>query len=306
VPVRQTATSPMSAATKPVAVIIPCYEAGETLAEAVASAEPEADELVIVDDGSTDGSCLAMLRDLENRGLQVIHQQNCGLSAARMTGLAATNSPYVFPLDSDDILEPGALSELAKALDEHPLAAAAWGDLQTFGLTNYRIPSVPALDPWFVTYATLLPTSSLFRRDALAAIGGWQLRDPYEDWDMWMALAEHGFAGVYVPRVVYRYRRRAGGMMMASLGRYRDLYVELSQRHPVLFAERERNRRISPAPTALKMLVPLVARVPGLHPLRQLWVTQVLAHLFWNGGLRATTALIVQAVALRARRALLR
>jgi glycosyltransferase involved in cell wall biosynthesis len=292
---------PVSASTPQVAVIIPCYEADETLVEAVASVEPEATEVVIVDDGSTEANSRTVLREMESKGIQVVRQEHSGLSAARMAGLAATTSPYVFPLDSDDILEPGALAELANALDEHPSAAAAWGDLQTFGLTNYRIPSVPALDPWFITYATLLPTSSLFRRDALNAVGGWQLQDPYEDWDLWMALAERGFRGVYVPRVVYRYRRRTTGMMMASLGRYPDLYAGLGRRHPVLLAEREQNRSRSPAPTALKILVPWIARVPGLSPLKSMWVAQVLAHLFWNGGLRTTTALVVRALASRVR-----
>lgn len=292
---------PMNISKPQVAVIIPSYEADETLAEAVASAAPEATELVIVDDGSTHADSQRVLRAVESKGAQVVRQEHSGLSAARMTGLAATTSPYVFPLDSDDILEPGALSELATALDEHPQAAAAWGDLRTFGLTNYRVPSVPALDPWFITYTTLLPTSSLFRRDALNAVGGWQLKDPYEDWDMWMALAEHGFTGVYVPRVVYRYRRRSAGMMMASLGRYAELYAGLTRRHPALFAEREHNRRVSSAPTVLKVLVPWIARVPGLTALQRMWVAQVLAHLFWNGGLRTTTLLVARALASRVR-----
>jgi glycosyltransferase involved in cell wall biosynthesis len=291
----------MSTGSHRIAVVIPCYDAGDTLAEAVASAVPEADELVIVDDGSQDPKTLAVLADHAAQGFEVVRRENGGPAAARMSGVAATVSPYVFPLDSDDIITPGALIELANALDKHPLAAAAWGDLETFGLMNYRIPSVPTLDPWFVTYATLLPASSLFRREALTAVGGWQPPDAFEDWNLWMALAEHGFTGVYVPRVVYRYRRRREGLMMASIGRYGELYAELARQHPELFAGRERNRRLSSAPTPIKFLLPLVDRMPGLDPLKRLWVAQVLAHLFWNGGLRRTTALLVRALAARAR-----
>jgi glycosyltransferase involved in cell wall biosynthesis len=291
----------MSTRSRRIAVVIPCYDAGDTLAESVASAVAEADELVIVDDGSQDPNTLAVLADHANQGFEVVRRENGGPAAARMAGVAATVSPYVFPLDSDDILMPGALIELADALDEHPSAAAAWGDLETFGLTNYRIPSVPALDPWFVTYATLLPTSSLFRREALTAVGGWQPPDAFEDWNLWMGLAEHGLTGVYVPRVVYRYRRREEGLMMTSLERYGELYAELARQHCELFADRERNRRLSSAPAPIKFLLPLADRVPGLDPLKRLWVAQLLAHLFWNGGLRTTTSLLIRALGARTR-----
>jgi glycosyltransferase involved in cell wall biosynthesis len=278
-----------------IAVVIPCYNTGETLTEAVESAE-EADELVIVDDGSTNPRTLAALRDLEEKGCKVIHRENGGLSAARMTGVAATTSPYIFPLDADDVLEPGALEELADSLDAYPSAAAAWGDLHTFGLTNVRVPSVPALDPWFVTYASLLPASSLFRRDALSTVGGWQLFGPYGDWDMWMAFAEAGFTGIYLPRVIYRYRRHKQSMLMESLDHYDELYAELAARHHGLFANRDRNRRASSAPSSMKVLLPLIDRLPRVRPLQRLWGAQLLAHLFWNGGFRRSTVLLAQAV----------
>jgi glycosyltransferase involved in cell wall biosynthesis len=282
-----------------VAVVLTCYDAGETLLEAVSSARDESDELVIVDDGSTDPRTLALLRDLEHEGLKVVHRPNGGLSAALMTGVDATSSPYVFRFDSDDLLEPGALQELSDALDADPFAVAAWGDLETFGLTCFRVPSVPALDPWFVTYASLLPASSMFRRTALLEVGGWQLRGGYEDWDVWMALAERGYRGVYVPRVVYRYRRGRSGLLIDSIARYREHYEELRRRHVRLFADRTVNRRQSPAPRVLKLFVPLVEIFPGLSPLRKLWVVQLLTHLFWNGGIRMTFVMVVQATAAR-------
>jgi glycosyltransferase involved in cell wall biosynthesis len=278
------------------AVVIPCYNGGATLIEAVESAQPEADELVVVDDGSTDAETLAVLRGLEGRGCRVIHGENRGLSAARMVGVAATTSPYIFPLDADDVLEPGALTELADVLDAHSSAAAAWGDLRTFGLTDYRIPSVPALDPWFVTYASLLPASSLYRREALSTVGGWQLVGPYGDWDMWMAFAEAGLKGVYLPRVIYHYRRHKKSMLLGSLERFDELYAELAARHHELFANRDRNRRASSAPVSLKVAVPLMERLPRVRPLQRLWGAQLLAHLFWNGGIGTSTLLLARAV----------
>jgi glycosyltransferase involved in cell wall biosynthesis len=281
--------------------VLTCYEAGETLLETVASIRDESAELVIVDDGSTDEETLAIVQGLEQEGFSVVHRPNGGLSAALMTGVEATTSPYILRFDSDDLLEPGAVADLATALDAHPRAAAAWGDLQTFGLTTFRVPSVPVLDPWHVTYASVLPASSMFRRTALLDVGGWQLRGGYEDWDVWMALAEHGYAGVYVPRVVYRYRREREGLLFDSLARYDDHYRELRSRHTKLFEDRAVNRRHSPAPRILKTLLPHADRSSWLSRLQKVWLAQVLTHLFWNGGIWVTSKIITLGVLARLR-----
>ena len=105
------------------AVVIPCWNDGETVGDTVASARDQADELLVVDDGSTDPATLAVLERLRADGVGVLRVENGGPSAARMAGLAGTTAPYVFPLDADDELVPGALAALAHALDGHPRAA---------------------------------------------------------------------------------------------------------------------------------------------------------------------------------------
>src|SRR3954447_1515849 len=128
-----------------------------------------------------------------------------------MTGLAATDAPYVLPFSSDDVLVRGATGLLADALDANPGAAAAWGDLQSFGSASAYVPSVPALCPWHVTYMSPAPGIAAFRRELLLQAGGWQLRRGIEDWDLWMRLAAAGFSAVPLRRLVFYYRRDAGG-----------------------------------------------------------------------------------------------
>ena len=285
-----------------VAVIIPCFNEGEEVLEAAASALVDAvpRELVIVDDGSTEVITQRVLGELEADGMRVLRQANAGPSAALMAGVAATSARFVYRLDADDIVEPGALEDLADALDAHPHAAAAWGDLESFGLTNFRAPSAPALDPWYVTYASSLPSCSMFRRAALLEVGGWQFRGGIDDWDLWMSLAEHGFRGIYVPRVVYRYRRADAGLFADVQSRLEADFDELRRdRHPQLFAERARNRRRSPAPRALKVTLPVVDRLPVLARLHKIWIAQLMATLFWNGGPRVTLEMVRQGIAIR-------
>jgi len=115
-----------------------------------------------------------------------------------MTGVEATSADYVFPLDADDRLLPGALSALADKLDANPGLALVWGDYQLFGTRHYLQRTADTLDRWQITYQNDLPASALVRRSALLAAGGWELRGGYEDWDLWMALAERGERGARV------------------------------------------------------------------------------------------------------------
>ncbi|MGH3995429.1 MAG: glycosyltransferase family 2 protein, partial [Pseudonocardiaceae bacterium] len=127
-------TDPATRQTARTAVIVPCYEDGDTLQETVASVrDQEPCELVVVDDGSQAPETLRILEELESAGVTVVRQENRGVSAARMKGVAVTSAPYVFPLDADDTLVPGALTSLADVLDARPDLAAVWGFTEVFG-----------------------------------------------------------------------------------------------------------------------------------------------------------------------------
>jgi glycosyltransferase involved in cell wall biosynthesis len=249
---------------------------------------------VIVDDGSTDPATLAVLSRLEEGGARIIRRPNGGLSAAATSGVAATTAPYVFRFDADDVLVPGALGALAEALDGDPEAVVAWGDLETFGETHYRVPSVPALDPWLITFVSVLPASSLFRRSAIEETGGWRLRDGYEDWDLLMTLAEKGYRGVYVPTVVYRYRRAGTGLIADKRAEFDAHFRALQELHARLFAERDENRHRSRAPLPLQVAVRLVNMIPGLGASPRVQFAQLFTHLLWNGGFRAAWPMVRQ------------
>ena len=129
-----------------------------------------------------------------------MRKENGGLSSARMAGVAATSAPYVFPLDADDAVIPGTIAALADALDGAPDAALAWGDIQVWGEVEAELAVARSLDPWLLTYLNDIPVASLLRRTALEDAGGWSMGSGYEDWDLWLALAERGYAGIHVHR----------------------------------------------------------------------------------------------------------
>jgi glycosyltransferase involved in cell wall biosynthesis len=258
-----------------VAVIIPCHNDGQLAREAVRSTiGSEPSEVVVVDDASTEPATLEALEGLQGEGVRVIrHEHNQGLSAARMTGLQATSAPFVFPLDSDDLLAPGALRALADRLSGDPQLAVAFGDYEEFGERSRICRVPPRLDAFRIAYRNQYPVSSMFRRDALSRVGGW--RDiaglvGYEDWHLWMTLGEHGERGVHIgPGKVVLRRRIHGSRMLGDAGRrHRELYRHLRRLHPRLFSEIAAHRARTDLPRSRRWLYPILY---GARPPLAIW-----------------------------------
>jgi glycosyltransferase involved in cell wall biosynthesis len=258
-----------------IAVIVPCFNDGPFARQAVASlAAQEATEVVVVDDASSEPATLQALEALRAEGIDVVrHEVNLGLSAARMTGLRATAAPFVFPLDSDDLLVPGALRALADVLEHDPQLAVAFGDYEEFGERS-RICRVPrSLDAFRIAYRNDYPVSSMFRRDALSRVGGWRAVDGlvgYEDWHLWMTLVEHGVRGVHVGpgQVVLRRRIHGRRMLGDAASKHRELYGRLRRLHPRLFSEIAAHRARSDLPLVSRWLYPILY---GARPPLGLW-----------------------------------
>jgi glycosyltransferase involved in cell wall biosynthesis len=271
-----------------VTVLIPCFNDGATVTETVASAraQDEPVAVVIVDDGSTDTATLAVLDELEASGATVIHQSNAGTPVARTTALEAATTKFVLPLDADDILLPGAVRFLADILEDHPEAAASWGWYQRFGDETTLQQTAPTLDPWQISYMDELPATSMLRREAVAALGGWQPPNGYEDWGLWMGLAEHGWRGIGTDRVIYRYRREGVRLAHQASAQHAQKVDELRAKHPALFAARRRNWRRSRAPLALRLALPLLEVTPGLSRHHRRLLGGVASHLAHRRGVR--------------------
>lgn len=245
-----------------VAVVIPCFNDGATLEETLSSLDGQGRcEVVVVDDGSDDPETLAALDRVRTAGTRVVSQPNRGLSAARMLGVESTTAPYVQPLDADDYLAPGSLAALADALDADPRLGVAWGDQRTFGELEFTQKRTEALDPWAITYVNRL-TAGLIRREALLEAGGWVLKVGYEDWDLWMGLAELGWRGRRIDQVTYLYRISSTRMLSGARSHHADLYGQMRARHPRLFAARGASWSASGAPLRMRLLLPLVNLLP--------------------------------------------
>lgn len=253
-----------------VAVVIPCFNDGDLVAEAVASiSEEEPVEVVVVDDGSDEPITLARISALDDSGVRVVRQpRNVGIGAARTAGLAATSAPYVFALDADDLLEPGALSAMADILDRRPDTGFVWGDYVLFGAQHgsYRAPDKWL--PWTLTYVNPFPACSMFRREVLERAGGWQGR-AYEDWDLWLRLVGLEERGVTAGRVVYRRRLHGDSRLLTTArARHQDLYAELKERNAGVFARRDELRLVERPSLWKRAVYPVAFGARRVIPMR--------------------------------------
>ncbi|GAA0955801.1 glycosyltransferase [Kribbella koreensis] len=223
--------------TEPVSVIVPAYNESAGIEASVRSlvASDHPVEVIVVDDGSTDGTA-DLVESLAIPGVRVIRQANAGKPAALNTGLQASSHELVVMVDGDTVFEPDAVRMLVQPFAD-PAVGAVSGNAKVGnrgGLLGrwQHIEYVVGfnLDRRLFDLAECMPTVpgavGGFRRGALERIGGLSDVTLAEDTDLTMALCRDGW------RVVYEERARAWTEAPASLGalwrqRYRWCYGTL-------------------------------------------------------------------------------
>ncbi len=214
-----------------VAVVIPVHDDEATLADALDSVLAQslpAAEIIVVDDGSSDGS-----GDLARRygpAVRVIELPGLGPAAARNAGVAATTSPLIAFLDADDAWRSDKLARQVDALAETGavLCAADWvrGEAP---VDSAEAPlSEIGLDDLLVINRFQTSTV-LVRRHAFARTGGFSSPlDGAEDWDLWIRLARLGRV-VKIDAPLVTYRDRPAGYSK-DLRRHHDAVREIVRR----------------------------------------------------------------------------
>jgi len=246
-----------------VAVAIPAYRAGRTIAQTLQSVAEQTEtalEVVVVDDGSDDDTAdVADSFTDRIRGLRVLRCEHEGSAQARNRGLAVTTAPYVSFLDADDILHPDALRQQADFLDAHADVALVYSSVDEFDATGDGPPVVRNARPDPLTplhervlegaYACL-PSATLQRRTAAEAVDGF--REGFrcgEDFDFFVRLALAGFRMSHAPtpRLLYRVHpgQRSGDPILSrgEMLRVLDwLFAQLSRDDPRRAPLRDRLR----------------------------------------------------------------
>ncbi len=213
-------------------VIIPVYNVADYLCRSIDSvlANDTSDaEIIIVDDGSTDGISASICDEYGKRYpelIRVIHQENRGLGGARNTAIDVARGDYLFFLDSDDTIAPDTLSVIGGVIDHHRPDIAAFGFAGDDGEgTLSPVPvSAPIFDKPFTLpehpqYLLSLPSvwQRAWRRALFTENG---IRFPervwYEDIRTTVKLFAAAESIVVTDRCLYRYLQRSGSIMNSS------------------------------------------------------------------------------------------
>jgi glycosyltransferase involved in cell wall biosynthesis len=227
-----------------VTVVIPCFNYGRFLPDAVQSAlsqrggEPR---VLVVDDGSTEPLTLRELDRLP-ASVELVRQPNAGVAAARNTGLRRVLTPYAIVLDADDRLTEDALSCLRGPLDADPALGFSFGAMRFFGEWEGLL-RMPDYDPYGLLFRHTIGSTALMRSQLFEVVGGYDSRfTGYEDWDFWLAALSHGWAGQRVDAETVFYRRHGASRHFAARAAYRPTFRQLRSKHAVLYAPAGRRR----------------------------------------------------------------
>jgi glycosyltransferase involved in cell wall biosynthesis len=252
-------------------VVIPAKNGMPDVLDAVGSAlaqDPPPDEVVIAEDGSTDGTAEA-LRARFGDSVRILSDHYGSAAAARNAGWRAARSPWIALLDADDLWFAGKLARAREHLARTPEAAWFFSD------GAFRTLDGEWHTSWFALYAELpdhyvgqpvgelmdvnfiLTSSVVIRRDALEAVGGFDTRLTHaEDLDLWIRLARR-WPAVATREALVRYQHRPGGLtrqVEARLGGDVDLFGRLA-RDPSLPPELRRRARRRASLASLKLAV---------------------------------------------------
>ncbi len=246
-----------------VTFVIPCFNHGRFVAEAVRSCLAQKDasvKVVVINDGSDDGATPAACDEcakLDPARVVVMHQENRGLSAARNAGAAearkrgvAWAGTYLTFLDADDFINETFVSKLHAAIVNASRPAGdngstpgpgevshAYCQERLIGLADMTW-AVPDWDPMLMMVTNLHPVTTLVRRECFEAVGGFDdsMRGGYEDWDLWLKFVERGWRGVRVREPLFTWRRHSHVTMIVEAGQQHGrLFGHLVRNHPDLY-----------------------------------------------------------------------
>jgi glycosyltransferase involved in cell wall biosynthesis len=206
-----------------VSVVIPAFNAELHIGEALASIREQTlreVEVIVVDDGSTDGTIAEIKKFERDLDLVVLRQANAGPAAARNAGIRRARSRYCAFLDADDVMLQERLAEQVAALDANDAVGLVHTDLMTFderGIIHRtrRAFSDPCggmvldrllLDNFITTSTVMAPTERLIE----AGLFG-EGRRVSEDFELWLRMAAR-WNVVFIDRPLVQYRRRPGSL----------------------------------------------------------------------------------------------
>lgn len=196
-----------------ISIIIPCYNHGRFLSEAVDSILKQTEqnfEIIVVNDASTDGFNFDEIQKLDKRVRLVHLQNNTGTARANNAGIRASKGDYITMMSADDMREPESFKLLLDVCKKNP-HNFAYDDMRLVinGTKNGKVWKFPEYDFDKLLEKNTIHAGIMFERKAFDDTGGYpeEFAHGREDWAFNLLLGTKGYCGIHVNYAGYLYRR---------------------------------------------------------------------------------------------------
>lgn len=203
-------------------VIIPCFNGGPYLMEAIESVQNNVGdikhEIIVVNDGSTDCETIRLLTELNIPNIIILHQENRGPAAARNTGIKKSKGEYILFLDSDNKVRENYFTKGLSILKNNKEIGIVYGNPYFFGEDSNprfkpeKFDKIKLLKKNFIDMCALIKKSVWIEEGELdeerSIIG-------YEDWEYWIRLSNTKWKFYFLDEICYDYRIRRNSLVKA-------------------------------------------------------------------------------------------
>lgn len=205
-----------------ISVVIPAFNASKYIAQTIRSVLRQtlpADEVLVIDDGSTDNT--GAIAASFGPSVRVIRIPNSKLPAARNHGVKEAKGEWIAFVDADDLWAPNKLERQMQELSLHPEADLCYTGrillVESPASTELRdvikVPPADTIAEELLNVNKFPPSCVVIRRSTFLSVGGHDTSFPYvEDWDLWLRLLNAGVKFVDCPEPLLRYRVHPNNM----------------------------------------------------------------------------------------------
>jgi glycosyltransferase involved in cell wall biosynthesis len=269
-----------------VSIVIPCYNHGEYLQEALDSINIDninyPVEIIIVDDGSSDHATIQKLDSLKQLNYTIIHQENGGPGKARNTGINIAVGKFILPLDADNKIKPNYINKAVPILEKNQ-ADIVYAVPEFFGDTSNkkRQFKVRPFDDLGLVTGNCADACAIFRKEVWIKNGGYDEAMPYfgfEDWEFWINASKNNFTFHFIKEKLFFYRIDNNSMISQFNNAERNVLMHryLAKKHADFFLEK------------LVKITYLRERI--YYDLLRFPITPIIYFLYWLGILEKTTS----------------
>lgn len=226
-------------------IIIPCYNSGTYLPDALESIATYPDksvyEVIIINDGSTDEHTISLLSSIKGDNLIILNQENKGPAAARNAGVKKAKGEYLLLLDADNKISSDYISKGLEIFSKHPDISIIHADPVFFGDTTTPRFHTGKFDMNRILIQNYIDNCTLIRKKAWEELNGQdenRLIMSHADWDLWIRAGAAGYQFYYINKSLFHYRILNNSMVQkyTEQGGNDPILKYIYSKHPNLIA----------------------------------------------------------------------